>query len=93
MDQLLHEAINLQNRFHDNVSDPNAPAMVELRNETQKLVDEVKMQKNKIDLDEMVKSIIRTLERCDDHSGMNMSHINDLKSHCDELRTHIRNLR
>ncbi len=92
MDQLLRQVIDLQNTFHDRVDDANAPAMVELRNETQKLVDEVKMQKNKVDLDEMLKNIIRTLEQCNDHSGMSMPHVNDLKSRCNNLRNEIRSL-
>lgn len=92
MDRIYRQAIELQNRFRSYVDQPNHPAMAGLRDEIQKLTDEIEMKKNKLSLEERVKSLIRRLEAIPGDQLMDHRDIDDLIDRCNDLRNDIRKL-
>ncbi len=93
MDQIYKQAIQLQFKFRDYVDQPNNPAMVNLRDQIQALTDDIEMKKNKLSLEDRVKTIIRILDSADGSGGMDDNHVDDLKDRSNDLRNDIRNLK
>ncbi len=92
MDNVYKKVQNLHNRFKDTVDEPQAAIATSLRNDMQRLEDEIEMQKNKGTLEDRVKDIIRKLESHRNDSFMSYDDVKFLINRFDDLRQDIRKL-
>lgn len=92
MDNVYKKVQNLHNRFKDTVDEPNSAIATSLRNDIQRLEDEIEMQKNKGTLEDRVKDIIRKLESHRNDSFMSYDDVKFLMDRFDDLRQDIRKL-
>ena len=74
----LRQAVDLQYKFHDVIDQPNDPQALQLKNDIQGLVNDVKTKRNPRDIENRVKTIQQQLKNL--HS--NGAQILDT-SHCD----------
>lgn len=91
MDDIYKQVIELQNKFRGYIDQPNSPSGVSLRNEIQRLEDDVQGKKNKASLEVRVKGIIRLLENIDS-SVMDDNHVDDLRDRCFDLIEDMRKI-
>lgn len=92
MDNVYKKVQNLHNRFKDAVDEPQAAIATSLRNDIQRLEDEIEMKKNKGTLEDRVKDIIRKLESHRNDSFMSHDDVKFLIDRFDDLRQEIRKL-
>lgn len=91
MEDLHKKAVDLLNRYKSYIDTPNSPGGVSLRNEIQRLEDEVQAKKNKSSLEARAKNVIRILDNTDE-SVMDHNHIDDLRDRCFDLIQDIRKM-
>jgi hypothetical protein len=91
MDNIYKQVIELQNKFRGYIDQPNSLMGVNLRNEIQRLEDDVQTKKNKGSLEARAKGIVKLLDNADS-SVMDDNHIDDLRDRCLDLIQDIRKL-
>ena len=92
MDDVYKQALAMQNKLHNYLDQPNDSTAQALKKEVQRLTDEIEMKKNKISLEDRVKSIIRILESFKGDQVIDYNDVDDLKDRSEDIRRAIRNL-
>lgn len=92
MENIYKQAVNLQFKSRDYCDDQNHPKYRQLKNDIQRLVDEIEMKKNPRTLEDRVQQLIRQLNNMDGSTAMSDHHVYDLKDRCEDLRDDLRKL-
>lgn len=90
MKDVYKQVIAHQFKFRDYLDDPSHPYAIRLKNDIQRLVDEIEIKKNARSLEDRVKSIIRQLEDAEGSPIMDNHHLRDLQSRFESVRGDIR---
>jgi len=91
MDEIYKQAVDMQHKTRDYLDQDGDPAAVQLKNEVQRLTDEIEARKNPRSIEDRLKSIIRQLEALAD-PVMSAGHVDDLRDRCLDMQQDIRKL-
>lgn len=92
MDEVYKRAIEMQYKLRDYIDDPSHNVVDELKNEVQRLTDEIESQKNPRSIEDRVKQIIKLLESAEETTAISQGHLDDLRDRCEDLRQDLRKL-
>lgn len=92
MNDVYKQALEIQNKLHNYLDQPNDGQAQALKQEVQRLTDEIEMQKNKLSIEDRVKGIIRILDSIKNYEVIDSQDIDDLKDRCEDIRNALQRL-
>lgn len=92
MQEVYKQAINMQHKLRDYIDDPSHSVVAQLKNEVQRLTDEIEMQKNPRSIEDRIKMIISLIESAEDTEAISRNHLDDLRDRCEDIRQDLRKL-
>ncbi len=92
MDGVRKQAEEIQNKLHNYLDRPDDPQGQALKQSIQKMIDNIRMQKNKYTIEDGVKAVIRVLDSIKDYEVIDYEDIDDLKDRCEDMRRAIQKL-
>jgi hypothetical protein len=92
MQEVYKQAIDMQHKLRDYIDDPSHSIVAQLKNEVQRLTDEIEVKKNPRSIEDRVKQIIRLLESAEETTAISRHHIDDLRDRCEDIRQDLRKL-
>lgn len=92
MDELHTQVVRLQNHFKDCVDQPNAPIAISIRNEMQRLEDDLQAKKHPGSIEGRVEGIIRMFESIKDSSVLDYNDISSFRSQFEAMKQTLRRL-
>lgn len=92
MDDVYKQAITMQHKLRDYIDDPSHAIVAQLKNEVQRLTDEIEVKKNPRSIEDRVKIIIRLIESAEGTNAISHNHLDDLSDLCEDLRQDLRKL-
>ena len=93
MDHLHKEALAFQKRVNDRIDDNSHHIAQKLKQEVQRLEDEIQVKKNPITVENRVKVVIELLEEAGEHEVISHHHVQQLARECEEFQEELRKMR
>ena len=92
-DDLYHQAVDMQYKFHDFTAGANDPEVHVLQNEIHNLIGDIRNQKDSQALDYRIKTIQQQLSQSQHapHPYINYGHVDYLHSNYEQMRQNIQN--
>lgn len=92
MDEVYKQAVDMQDKLHNYLDQPDSSAGQSLKQTVQRLIDDIRSQKNNISVEETVKDFISILDSIKDYDIIDYQDIDDLKDRCEDMRNALHKL-